>query len=180
MGIGIAKILTSIHGKLVGLGSGKQLLCPGGVTPGENSVVDVTASTITIDAGKHAGKLLTLNRAAGIAVTLPAAEGSGHVYEFVLGTTVTSNSTTIKVANASDVMVGFVHQAADGGSTNNLYETAATDDTITLNGTTTGGLAGDRFRLRDVKLGGTTPVWLLEGCISSTDAEATPLSATVS
>lgn len=179
MGIGIAKILTSIHGKLVGLGSGKQLICPGGVTPGETSIVDVTASTITIDPGKHAGKLLTLNRAAGIAVTLPAAEGSGHVYEFIIGTTVTSNSTTIKVANASDVMKGFVTQANDAGATANTYETASTDDTITLNGTTTGGIAGDRFWLRDVKLGGTTPVWLLEGVISSTGTEATPLSATV-
>lgn len=179
MGIGIAKILTSIHGRLVGLGRERQLLCPGGVTPGENSVVNVTASTLAVTADQHAGKLITLNRAAGITVTLPAAEGSGHVYEFLVGTTVTSNSDIIKVANASDVMKGFVIQANDAGATANIYETAATDDTITMNGTTTGGIAGDHFLLRDVKLNGTTPVWVLEGHMSSTGTEATPLSATV-
>ena len=174
------KILTSLHGRLVGLASKGQLISRGGLTPGEDSVVNATASTLAVTQHNHAGKVVTLNRAAGIAVTLPAAEGSGLEFEFLVGTTVTSNTTTIKVANASDVFVGFVAQAADGGATSNLYETAATDDTITLNGSTTGGIKGDRFKLRDVKLDGTNAVWVLDGLTSATGTEATPLSATVS
>jgi hypothetical protein len=175
----IAKILTSLHGRLVGLGKTGQLIARGGVTPGESSVVNVTTTPLAVTSDNHAGRLVTLNRAAGIAVTLPAAVGSGCVYEFVIGTTITSNTTTIKVANASDVYVGFVIQAADAGATVNVYETAATDDTLTLNGSTTGGLKGDRFIVRDVKLNGTTPLWLLEAWTAATGTEATPLSATV-
>ncbi|MBM4199748.1 MAG: hypothetical protein FJ189_00475 [Gammaproteobacteria bacterium] len=156
-----------------------QLLARGGLTPGDESIVDVTTATLTVTAAKHAGKIITLNRAAGITVTLPAATGSGMVYEFVVGTTVTSNNDIIKVANASDVFKGFVVQAQDAGATANIYETAATDDTLTMNGTTTGGLAGDRFTFRDVKLNGTTPLWLLQGFMAATGTEATPLSATV-
>lgn len=137
--------------------------------------VNATASTLTITADLHSGKLITLNRAAGIAVTLPAASGTGDCYEFYVGTTVTSNSTTIKVANSSDIMVGHVFQFADAGATMNGYETASTDDTITLDGSTKGGIKGDYFRLVDVAANN----WMLEGRVTSTGTEASMLSATV-
>lgn len=174
----MSQTLTSLHGRRLGLVAGGSVRSQG-LTFSPESVVNVTASTLAVKPDFHAGKLITLNRAAGIAVTLPAATGSGDAYEFVVGTTVTSNTTTIKVANASDVFVGFVIQAADGGATSNVYETASTDDTLTLDGSTKGGIKGDLFRLRDVKLDGTTPVWLLEGVTSATGVEASPLSATV-
>ena len=172
-------VLTSIHGRHAGLTPAKAFAAMGGLTFGKDAIVNATASTLAVKSELHEGKIITLNRAAGIAVTLPAATGDGAVYTFILGTTVTSNSTTIKVANASDVFVGFVVQAADGGSGVVAYETAASDDTITLNGSTTGGVKGDRFRLVDVKLDGTNAVWLLDGIQSATGTEATPLSATV-
>jgi len=137
--------------------------------------VNVTASTFTVTRNAHAGAVVTLNRAAGIAVTLPAASGYGDVYTFYCGTTVTSNSTTIKVASSSDVMKGLALVAADGGNSVNGWESAADTDTITWDGTTTGGVAGDLVELIDVASG----VWLVRVTGSATGTEATPFSATV-
>lgn len=137
--------------------------------------VDTTASTLTVTPATNAGKVNTLSRAAGIAVTLPAATGTGNKYPFFVAVTVTSNSTTIKVANSTDIMAGVALQAADGGSTLNAWETGASDDTITFNGTTTGGIKGDFVELTDVAAG----IWLVKLVGSATGTEATPFSATV-
>jgi len=138
-------------------------------------IVNATAATLAVTEAAHEGRTVTLNRAAGIAVTLPAATGSGARYRFIVGTTVTSNTTTIKVANASDTMVGFALQAADAGTTSNMYETTATDDTITFNGTTTGGTAGDVVELEDY----VANRWSVSVRSAATGTEATPFSATV-
>jgi hypothetical protein len=140
-----------------------------------NQVVNVTASTLTVDKTTHSGKLITLNRAAGVTCTLPASTGSGQMYRFFVGTTVTSNNDIVKVANSSDIMVGFAIQSQDGGATLQMFETAATDDTITMNGTTTSGIKGDYIELIDVA----TNTWFVRMTSAGTGAEATPFSATV-
>jgi hypothetical protein len=118
---------------------------------------------------------ITVNAAAGLTLTLPAATGLGDTYTVVIGTTVTSNSVIIKVANSSDIMAGSAIQAADAGSTSNMWEAGASDDTITLNGTTTGGIKGDRVILQDVA----TNLWSVTVIGAATGTEATPFSATV-
>ena len=138
-------------------------------------VVNVTAATLTVTLAAHDKKFITLNRAAGIGVTLPAAAGTGAVYVFFLNTTVTSNSTTIKVANSSDVMTGFANVISDNSAAMLGYKAGATDDTITLNGTTTGGIKGDLIVVRDVA----TNLFHVQVFTSATGTEATPFSATV-
>jgi len=143
----------------------------------DNNITNVTASTLTVTRDLHDGKTITLNRAAGIAVTLPAATGTGAIYTFFVGTTVTSNTTTIKVADATDTMSGIVLVNGDtAANAAEAFGTAATDDTITLNGSTTGGLKGDWFILQDVA----SDLYSVRGAISATGTEATPFSATVS
>lgn len=137
-------------------------------------ITNITASTSLTQAA-HSGALLTVNAAAGVALTLPAATGSGATFEIFIGTTITSNSTTVKVANASDTMVGGVLVLQDAGSTVAGFEAGSTDDTITLNGSTTAGIKGDRFVLTDVA----TNLWMVWGMVSGTGTEATPFSATV-
>jgi hypothetical protein len=134
----------------------------------------ITAS-VTLDRTKHTDALVVLNAAAGLTVTLPAASGSGDKYELMVGTTVTSNSDVIKVANSTDIMAGVCWQAADSGSSVNGWETGATDDTITMNGTTTGGIVGSYLELRDVA----TNVWMVIGNLVGSGTLATPLSAAV-
>lgn len=138
--------------------------------------INATTSTLAVDPALHAGKLVTLNRAAGITATLPRASGSGAFYRFYVGTTITSNTTIIRVSNATDVLVGGAIVMQDGGSTVIAFEASGTDDTITFNGSTTGGIRGDHIVIEDVAAG----FYRVELFVSGTGTEVTPFSATVS
>jgi hypothetical protein len=139
------------------------------------SLVDVTSATVSLTAAAHAGKLVTLTRAAGIAVTLPAATGSGNVYRLLVAADVTSNSTTIKVANSSDTMQGFVLSTLAAGGTTFGETAGGTDDTITMNGSTLGGLAGSYVELVDRAAN----LWFVRGFLAGSGTLASTLSATV-
>lgn len=121
------------------------------------------------------GAPLTVNAAAGLTLTLPAASGTGRSYEIIIGTTVTSNNVVVQVANSSDVMTGVCMLGQDSADTVVLFETASTSDTITLNGTTKGGIKGDRIYLRDIAAN----LWYVSMIGSATSTEATPFSAAV-
>jgi hypothetical protein len=135
----------------------------------------ITASD-TLSQNEHANALCVVNAAAGLTLTLPAASGTGNKYEVIIGTTVTSNSVVIQVANATDVMSGSCLVMADAGDSVVGFETASTSDTITMNGTTTAGIKGDRVVLQDVASG----LWSVSMVASATGTEATPFSAAVS
>jgi hypothetical protein len=139
-------------------------------------VVTVTAATLTADAAAHGGVPIVLDRAAGTTVTLPAATGSGVLFEFIVKTTVTSNNHIIKVANATDTMAGVATLFQDAGDTTVGFASAgATADTITMNGTSTGGIVGAFVRVRDIA----ATLWAVEMVSDATGTEATPFSATV-
>lgn len=139
-----------------------------------NPVVDVTASTVTITAASHANRIVTLNRAGGITATLPAATGTGNRYRFIVGTTFTGSG-IIQVANATDVMCGNAHVYQDGGDTTVGFEAGSTADTITMNGTTTGGLKGADVEVIDIASG----LFFVNVRSAATGTEATPFSAAV-
>lgn len=135
--------------------------------------ITVTAST-TLAKDTHAGTVVNVSAAAGLTLTLPASTGKGDEYSVFVLTTVTSNGYLIKVANATDIFAGAVGVSTDAGGVTILAGT--TDDTITMNGSTTGGLIGSNIRIKDVSAG----FWQVSGFLVSTGAEATPFSATVS
>lgn len=146
-------------------------------------VVNCTTSTLTVTQALHANRLITLNRAAGIAVTLPAATGTGDVYNFIVATTFTANA-TIAVASASDYLRGRVFILSDnsaavlGYSTSNSGTLATESDTITLftaSSNTTGGIIGDIIQIRDIA----TNVFHVIAHTQSGGTEATPFSAAV-
>lgn len=135
-------------------------------------VITLTAST-TLNADAYAGKTIALNSTTGRTITLPASSGSGVTFEIVVVATVSSGSHVIQVANSTDVMAGAVMISTDiAGVT---CPTTSTSDTITMSGSTTGGVIGSRIVLTDVKSG----VWAVSGGLVSTGAEATPFSAAV-
>ena len=138
-------------------------------------VVNTTANLALTEA-LHDSKVVTVNKSGGAALTLPAASGSGAKFDIIVGTTVSASTMTIKVANANDVMTGVAINAADGGDTAVMYETASTTDTITFDGSTTGGIKGDRIELIDIA----SNLWYVRINGSATGSEATPFSATVS
>lgn len=137
--------------------------------------VVLTAST-TITPAAHAGRPILLSAAAGLTATLPAATGTGDLYEFIVLTTVTSNAAIIKVANATDTMVGLVLGLDGDGVPANAWTVGTTDDTVNMDGSTQGGLAGDRIVVRDIAAG----KFFVNGFIKQSDTEATPMAATVS
>jgi hypothetical protein len=138
--------------------------------------ISATAATLTLDRNTHSGATVVADRAAGITMTLPAASGTGDKYKVIVKTTITSNNLIVQVANATDVMTGSASFAQDAADTGVVFETAADSDTITMNGSTKGGIKGDIIELEDVASG----LWSV--CItgSGTGTEATPFSAAVS
>jgi hypothetical protein len=130
------------------------------------------AASHTLTQAENAGKINVFNVAGGMTFTLPAALGTGDVYTFFVSTTLTSSG-IIAAASASDVILGGVSISTDIAGVTML--SAATSDTITMNGTTTGGLLGSWVRLTDAASG----QWMLEGFLKSSGTEATPFSAAV-
>lgn len=144
----------------------------GFITGTDAVVTAVTASTLAVT-DAYNGQTIPVSRAAGTAITLPAATGSQASYTFRIDTAVTSNSTTIKVANATDVMNG---SASVGGTTGAVFSTLPASDTVTMNGSTLGGLAGSIVTVKDVAAG----FWLVSAALVGSGTPATPFSATVS
>jgi len=140
------------------------------------SLTSATAATLSVTKASHDGKVIVLNRAAGVTVTLPAATGSGAVFRFSVGTAVTSNSYKIQVADATDVMSGSIYVTDQAAGTGTEFSTVAASDTVTMNGSTTGGLAGGILTFIDVA----TNLYAVHGNIIATGTEATPFSAAVS
>jgi hypothetical protein len=153
--------------------SGPVVSQAGFITGTDAVAASVTASTLAVT-DAYNGATIPLNRAAGQAVTLPAASGSQAVYTFYIGTTISSNSTTIKVANSTDIMQGaLLSVKATSGSTQ--YNTVSDSDTITLNGTTTGGIVGSYIQVKDIASG----YWVVTGVLQASGVLATPFSASV-
>lgn len=136
----------------------------------------VTAATLALNASTHGTPAtVVVNRAAGSTLVLPAAYGSGTEFDVVVGASITSNNLIIQVANSADVMTGQCVMLQDAGDTVAGFETAADSDTITLNGSTKGGLRGDRIRLKDIA----NNTWQVQVISAGTGTEVTPFSAAV-
>lgn len=144
------------------------------------SVVDEATATLTLTAELHGDRIVTVNRAAGVTLTLPAATGTGIRYTIVIGTTATSNANIVQVANATDVMDGSlnIQQDTDADGTLKCWMAEVGDDTITLAGVaTTGGIVGNRIECIDYAAGfWSCTAWTISGGGS----EVTPFSAAVS
>lgn len=141
----------------------------------DRAPISITSSTVTLDPEIHAGRPVILNRAAGIAVVLPPATGSGAPYQLIVGTTFTAAS-TIKVTG-DDIMKGTAILFQDSADTVVGFATASDSDTITLwaTGSTTGGIAGEEVILIDMA----ADTWFVKLVSDAAGTEATPFSATV-
>ena len=135
--------------------------------------ITVTAAT-TLTQEAHAGNIVVLNSTTGRIITLPASTGKGDVYTLHILVSVSSGSHVLVVsAGTTDAFNGGVSISTDVAGITMLASTDS--DTITMNGTTTGGLVGSWLRVTDVSAG----KWMLEGFLCSSGAEATPFSAAV-
>ena len=132
-----------------------------------SDVKEITAATYVVQPEDNT---LVLNRAGGIAATLPAATGSGAVYRFIVATTFTGDASV--VTTGGDLLTGTALLFADGGDTCVGFATAA--DTIRLDmfdtGNTTGGIKGAHAVFTDIA----ADLWHVHYVSDAAGTEATP------
>ena len=159
---------------------------------GPGNVVDADAS-VSLTVGTHAGKIVYNDAADAVTYTLPAINANadsavagpgadlnnlsniGAKFEIFSSITKTGNL-VVQVANATDVMVGSALFIDDTSDNVVGFETASTSDTITLNGSTTGGVTYAEI-VCTALASGKWKVSVTSGC---TGTPATPFSAAVS
>jgi hypothetical protein len=132
-------------------------------------VTSVTGAT----AAPTTSGVYVLNRAGGIDVTLPAlASASGLHMLFIAGTTVTDDY--IITAATGDLLTGaIINQDTDSSDAVVGFSPDGTDDLIiTMNGDSTGGLAGSWIEL----IGTSATSWFVRGHVRASGNAATPFS----
>ena len=146
------------------------------------NVADNSARNVTLNASQtltiqnHSGRTLLMGAAgAALTFTLPPATGSGAVFKFVVSVVNTSNY--LIVAPSGDLYKGTIIGDSTGdaepGSLVAWPADASNDVTITLNGTTTGGVAiGDWIEIQDIL----TDVYAVKGFVTQSGTEATMFS----
>jgi len=159
---------------------------------GPGNVVDADSS-VSLTIADHAGRIVHNDAAGAVTYTLPATNANsdssvagpgpdlnnlsnvGASIEIFADITKTGDL-VVQVANATDVMVGSALFIDDSSDNAVGFETAATSDTITLNGSTTGGVTYAKI-VCTVLASGKWKVSVDSGC---TGTPATPFSAAVS
>lgn len=129
-------------------------------------------NTLALTAATHANRIVSVLDAT-LAITLPEATGTGNVYTILQAIAATS-STIVTADTANAGFHGFIMGSDTDAAGNFNWVATGASDTITFNGTSTGGKLYDWIRVTDVA----TDAWLLEGNIKqSGGSEATPLSS---
>ena len=174
----------TVYSETVEIGAGNSIVngnikFNGGIVRPLKSITADTVLDATLGVTADAGKTIVLNKADGATVTLPAAAGTGNVYDFYVGTAITSNSYILRVADATDTFIGAVHMMDADDDSQTSVSAKGTDDTLTLNGGTTGGgLLGDTIKFTDIA----TNKYVVQGniIVPAGSNPADPFSATVS
>jgi len=138
-------------------------------------LVALTA-TASITVAANEGRDMYITGTAAATYTLPEATGSGARFRFVMGQ-VNTNGTIIKTADTDNCgYYGSVNILDKDAAAQGAYSPAATDDLITLNGTTTGGQIGDFIEILDIA----TDKWMVFGqlTVPAGSNPATPFSGT--
>ena len=159
---------------------------------GPANVIDADSST-SLTVATHAGRIVHNDAAGAVTYTLPAVNATadsgvagpgpdlnnlnnvGATFTIINSITKTG-SLIVQVANSTDVMSGSAVYIDDTNDNVVGFETVAASDTITLNGTTTGGVT--YAKIICTVLG--TGLWSVSVHTGCTGSPATCFSAAVS
>ena len=165
----------------------------GFITTGPANVVDADAS-VALTVATHSGRIVHNDAAGAVTYTLPAVNANSDSAvagpgadlnnlsnvgaKFTIVSSITkTGSLIVQVANATDVMTGTaIIVDTDTNDNTEGFMTASTSDTITLNGSTTGGVTHATIECT-VLASGKYAVKVFTG---GTGDLATPFSAAVS
>ena len=163
----------------------------GFITTGPANVVDADSAT-SLTVASHAGRIVHNNAAGAVTYTLPAINANsdsavagpgadpnnlsniGATFEIFASITKTG-SLIVQVANSNDVMVGGAKLIDDTSDNVVGFETVAASDTITLNGSTTGGVTFAKVTCTAIS----STQWKVDVESGCTGTPATPFSAAV-
>ena len=150
-------------------------------------VVVNNAATLALSAGQSGTTFVIAPSVAGgpCVITLPAAV-FGLNYRFIIGSTVTTTDTyTWVLTNAADRMFGTVLQSladtvfntANTGFMSVATGTPSTVNTVTMNGSTQGGIIGGYLDIVSVaNTGAAQNTWLFSGRLNTTGTPVTIFS----
>lgn len=143
------------------------------VADSSTRIVATTATAITVSATVHGSKVVIVNASSAAAISLPVASATGEIYTFVLGVAATATAHVIS-ANGTDIVQGvsLFSSSATGEVTG--FATSASSDKITINGTTQGGMIGDKIILIDIAAN----TWQVTMNMQASGTVATPFAAT--
>lgn len=130
-------------------------------------------ATLTLTVAAHGDRTINFDTAAGTAITLPAATGTGVRFKFVVKALATSNSHTITTASGSDKFSGVITSTNTSTNVVTGWPAANNKTIITLNRTTTGSVTiGETIEIEDTA----TNLWTVKGQITQSGTAATPFS----
>jgi len=135
----------------------------GFIGTGPGMVTNITAASTTLDVANYAGRTVRVNNATAeiilpeiIATAYPASSGPsgdynsknniGTSYKFYIETSATAGGLTIKT-NGTDKFVGIANIVINNDAGGKSFDPSASDDIITLNGTTKGGVSGSMLEI---------------------------------
>ena len=118
----------------------------------------------------ESGSTVLFDRAAGIVYTLPLAK-PGVFFDFVITTTITSNSAKVITGAATELLIGG-YTNVDTDTSNAVAAFTGNGSThiaVTQNGTTTGGILGTKLRFTCLS----ATRWFVEGVVQGSGTVAT-------
>jgi hypothetical protein len=121
---------------------------------------------------KEAGSLCLFDSAAGVVYTLPPPV-AGMQFTFATVVTITSNSAKVLTDSASTFLTGGAVIMNSGATTGEMFAGNGTTHRSTNgNGSTTGGIIGDRLTFTAIS----STVWFVDAVFNGTGTVATPFA----
>jgi hypothetical protein len=122
---------------------------------------------------RDSGAMVLLDQAAGSIVTLPTPV-KGMVFDVAISVSVTSNSHVVKTKTpATEFITGGIQQMINANAVSEgQFANGTSHVSITMNGTTTGGLIGTVLRFVAIS----STVWVCKGLVASSGTLATPFA----
>jgi len=168
-----SKTLDLGGGTTVDEATGSMVFASGAtVTGGSRAVISGQGATKTL-AATDSGSLCLFDRAAGIVYTLPAPT-VGLSFDFYVPVTVTSNAHKVITDAGTTLLTGSLINI-DTDSSNAVAAwtgDGSTHVSVSMNGTTTGGLKGTWMRFTCVS----STLWLVTGIDEGNGVVATPFA----
>ena len=141
------------------------------LTGGHRQVIQSVGATRTLK-NEESGALCLFDVATGLIYTLPASPNEGTWFEFNTTVTITSAAAKTITAGSKFILGAILGYTTDATETDGFSADGSTHVAISSNGSTTGGVIGDNYRLT---YNGT--VWIITGNIfCGTSTPATPFA----